>query len=410
MNKTTLVDGRYSVQTVNGLDNGADWLAGPYYRKNQVGDDKVAHQLPKGSPPALERAQDGSIVWGTFLRNGFDPKPSYGMEHDYYMSFEKTDITPGTVFIPEGYWPGFPDTLVTNPTSSRSAWGMQYDPYPGLLVKALGKLREKLSGASFNAAVAVAEAGEAFAMMANRLEKVAIAFYWAKKRQWKKAASVLGISRRPQPRDKVTVHDGWLELQYGWLPMLQDVTGGAEFLAHHLNVPAKKRYKVRASDNGVWLKSLYASGSGKATCGLSLVAIVEEQPNVARLAGLTDPLSLAWERIPFSFVADWVRPVGDWLEARDTVSLLHATYVETHFQRVEYFGRSPNYATGISNSTQISEERVLVDRKVTGSLSLELPRASSLKEMFASSTRLANAVALVTAVASDRPIPKGLIR
>jgi hypothetical protein len=46
-----------------------------------------------------------------------------------------------------------------------------------------------------------------------------------------------------------------------------------------------------------------------------------EMPNITRL-GLTNPPQLAWELIPFSFVFDWLLPIGDWLSSLDaTVGL-----------------------------------------------------------------------------------------
>jgi hypothetical protein len=33
--------------------------------------------------------------------------------------------------------------------------------------------------------------------------------------------------------------------------------------------------------------------------------------------GLTNPLAIAWELVPFSFVLDWLVPVGTWLQSLD---------------------------------------------------------------------------------------------
>lgn len=35
--------------------------------------------------------------------------------------------------------------------------------------------------------------------------------------------------------------------------------------------------------------------------------------------GLLNPLQVAWETVPFSFMLDWLLPVGDFLEALDAV-------------------------------------------------------------------------------------------
>jgi hypothetical protein len=46
-----------------------------------------------------------------------------------------------------------------------------------------------------------------------------------------------------------------------------------------------------------------------------------EMPSYTAL-GLTNPALLAWELVPFSFVLDWLLPIGDWLSSLDaTVGL-----------------------------------------------------------------------------------------
>jgi hypothetical protein len=51
--------------------------------------------------------------------------------------------------------------------------------------------------------------------------------------------------------------------------------------------------------------------------------------------GLTNPAILAWELIPFSFVADWFIPIGSWLEAQ--TALLGITLSDSSITRTEKY-------------------------------------------------------------------------
>jgi hypothetical protein len=54
-------------------------------------------------------------------------------------------------------------------------------------------------------------------------------------------------------------------------------------------------------------------------------------PEFVRLQqmGLTNPLEVAWELIPFSFVADWFISVGDWLRG---LTALHGLRIVSGFR------------------------------------------------------------------------------
>lgn len=61
--------------------------------------------------------------------------------------------------------------------------------------------------------------------------------------------------------------------------------------------------------------------------------------------GLTNPASVAWELVPFSFVVDWFAPVGDWLNALDATlgySFLSGTR-STIRRRTGQYRASPAY-------------------------------------------------------------------
>jgi len=128
-----------------------------------------------------------------------------------------------------------------------------------------------------------------------------------------------------------TVASNWLQLQYGWKPLLSDIEG---FLKVMGNISGTTDFvqKVRGSAKASrqFMDNTYPPGDGVigfGNSGLSTFMIQTQTKFVIRFrmdnplaalfaqTGFTNPVSLAWELLPFSFVADWFLPIGDYFEA-----------------------------------------------------------------------------------------------
>ena len=120
--------------------------------------------------------------------------------------------------------------------------------------------------------------------------------------------------------------NSWLELQFGWLPLLQDIYKVIDILGPKVEpntastVLGFHGYATKESSNCV------QSASPPNTTMNSQKTIVKSgyhayyrisNPTLYRLntLGLINPASIAWEIVPFSFVADWFLPIGDYLES-----------------------------------------------------------------------------------------------
>jgi hypothetical protein len=109
--------------------------------------------------------------------------------------------------------------------------------------------------------------------------------------------------------------------------------------------------------------------------------------------------SLAWESIPFSFVADWFIPIGNYLnnaDAFDNLEVVHATKTVFQKEYIEFrrtFGGAPvsGYQTS-SSTTGFVSELVKVDRTLTGIPELRFPE---IKDPV-SKLHIANAIALIS--------------
>lgn len=181
----------------------------------------------------------------------------------------------------------------------------------------------KVADAKVNIGVALAEARKTSDLIIDTMHRVNRAYRYLRKGNLKGVARELNITPN-------RAHKTWLEYKYGWLPLLMDVKGAAEFFAQsYLTRPL--RFKVKASENvtktfdkgtlftpwggppmitstDFW--SRHYKYSGMIWCELT-------SPHFAELQqlGVTNPALEKWELLPYSFVLDWFISVGGWLEA-----------------------------------------------------------------------------------------------
>lgn len=112
----------------------------------------------------------------------------------------------------------------------------------------------------------------------------------------------------------------WLEYQYGWRPLVQDVYGAMD--AYRDKIKVGMPVKASAS-NGVKLKGfneLKNDNSGQWTSGTSIRSsikgdVANSGARTLQQLGLLNPASLAWNLLPYSFVADWFIPIGNILDS-----------------------------------------------------------------------------------------------
>ena len=112
---------------------------------------------------------------------------------------------------------------------------------------------------------------------------------------------------------------------YGVNPLLADIQGACEALANYqrqegntFQVRTKKVHQgsVKVSEAVNYASSAFSVIPFKADNRI-LLRYNLSCPILARLSslGLVNPLEIAWERVPYSFVVDWLLPIGNWLSA-----------------------------------------------------------------------------------------------
>jgi len=194
------------------------------------------------------------------------------------------------------------------------------------------KLASKIKGQKINVGVMLAERRQTANLVVSTAKRLANTMLELRKGRWRNAVSMLtGTSPRLGSRVPHGVENQWLELQYGWKPLLSDVYGSVQALAERnsrLNVPVIKVKvsktiqlpsftKILSRVQTTWPESRATRTARMSGTAYAEFSITDDRRQVLSQTGVSNPLSVAWEVIPYSFVVDWFLPVGAYLENMD---------------------------------------------------------------------------------------------
>ena len=277
------------------------------------------------------------------------------------------------------------------------------------VVKALSKLKDQ----KVNLAVAMAERAETAELLIGTLAGLAKAARSLRRGDMRGVARGLGLSGSPKAPKGQSFPQKWLELQYGWQPLYSDVFGAVSAL-HGADQADPERYTTTVTGS-VKTKHEYFTNpvSGKvSTCAVFArsremegcfvrLDYYLENPFLASLSslGITNPVEVLWERVPFSFVIDWFLPVGNYLSSMDAAlgyafkggscsRLFRRDWESWVAPGSEWAGNIPGTVVGTARCRQLKLARSIYS-------SSPLPRVPSFKNPFPQgSTHIANAIAL----------------
>lgn len=115
---------------------------------------------------------------------------------------------------------------------------------------------------------------------------------------------------------KQSIADQWLELHFGWKPLLDDIFNAVEALTVPLD-----NYRSVTGSGKVDYSAPFGTDSnvqyaGSVRIGYRANVRVSNPKLVdASRLGLLNPASISWELLPFSFVADWAVNVGQMIDS-----------------------------------------------------------------------------------------------
>jgi len=213
-------------------------------------------------------------------------------------------------------------------------------------LKLLSRLADRVRGHSYNLAVSNAQIGLTLDMISSTAARIARSIRSLKHGNITDAARHLGVSPRSgskhaRPVTTRDMADAWLELQYGWSPLLQDVHDAAQALAVNLNPPNQIRHTV-TYPKGDDVKEIYPDPSiapaiyqsyCQRTARTSIIVVLQEQLSLPRQLGLLDPASVAWEVLPFSFICDWFIPIGTYLDDLSIIPSITGKFLVTEVRK-----------------------------------------------------------------------------
>lgn len=289
--------------------------------------------------------------------------------------------------------------------------------------KARSKLTSRIRGHDFDLGNLLGESKQTFGLVGDTLKRITGMAIAAKRgdiagalRQLgaaSKGKTVSGTARKRGSKGLSTrdISSAHLELTYGVVPLLSDVFAAMEAY-HVLNSEHPRSTTIKAQAGsaraGVEVSGVpgYYNWEGKLTVGCSLKVRLREELTVPRSLGLLDPVGVAWEVLPWSFVADWFIPIGDYLDQLsvlphlntvDVWETLHIVVKNTNDPITKYPYGCSDWSAGYSFSGMGIESKVVRVQRFPASLSagsLITPRFKPLGKAF-SPAHIRNGIALL---------------
>lgn len=308
--------------------------------------------------------------------------------------------------------------------------GIHTKHYPGAtqplhLAEASAKALQRLVGRQGdrqNIAETLATAGQTRDMVIGNVTRIVKSVLLLKKGNIPEAVKTLFRNHNPRyrrrggPKPGKDLASNWLELQYGWKPLIDDVHWAMKALQEKNPEGLVVRTVGSAKAMSETKTNVLTFRGGGGVAGTKTIRTVtqakyviwwERSSQVKALlaqAGFTNPVSLAWELLPFSFVADWFLRIGPFLEqlsAFDGLTFMQGS--KTQFTRqwttfaLNYQETSPfNVNQKNWETSYYHDEWITLGReKLT---SFPSPVLNPPRNGLASATRVANAMALLRQV------------
>jgi hypothetical protein len=236
-------------------------------------------------------------------------------------------------------------------------WGLGENPDPHVWDIINDKLLEKLASQKSNLGEALAEGKQAASMITKGARTILIAAIALRRLDFMGCVRALRCDITPQHylalqqrAIKPTylssggglrfLADTWLEFHYGWQPLLSDIHGTVETLVDnwnanqlHLIVKVHKTVKLKQFESHITnvTSNVAASYATQKYSGTIRYNVTAPSNHLKEQLGLLNPVSLAWNLLPYSFVADW------FLDINSSLNQCSATAGLTFVNGCRYF-------------------------------------------------------------------------
>lgn len=277
----------------------------------------------------------------------------------------------------------------------------------------IGKLREKFDQAGgFNGGNFMGELPQTVGLLGGKVGLLAgalakLANVPKKEPQRYRRGKRVPPRKKPKSGDSL-IANSWLEFSFGVLPLIEDIYALAEIASKQNEMRRRVVVRKRGRPGKYSSPWAYAECSGSIVYKKQLIVFLEQEqlPTFWEQFGLADPATILWELLPWSFVVDWVLPIGKFIEAQSFARRVKGTFVTTVFQKGEY-SMSLNGATfhpsyALTELLREHGETWSVVRTVSTSLDVPLPTLKSSLLGGRPLERLANALSLMSQVLKSK--------
>lgn len=227
----------------------------------------------------------------------------------------------------------------------RSVDAFNYATSSGLLDRVKNCVLKKAAGTTFNSTLFAAEGHKTLDLLRSNAFKIVESFRVIRNGRWAredprktaaKALEILGVLKPKGSSGSEKRSAQWLEYRYGVETLMMDVRDAAEYAASKMSdQPEQMSWSCKAEiELSPYSESLQQGDWNFGVMGtiwkptgriaqiegkIQAKAWIRAEVEVAgyrsmQQAGFANPLGLAWELIPLSFVVDWALNIGSYLE------------------------------------------------------------------------------------------------
>lgn len=264
--------------------------------------------------------------------------------------------------------------------------------------KAYSRLVDDIHGTRSQLGTSFAEWRESYGMIANRAMGLRKAYTSLRRGNFKRALKELSVDPKRKHRNKARnaaneASGLWLEYWFGWSPFLNDMYESVQQLDQPF--PSGERFQGSATgylESGTRTSTSWNVCFNKATFRTGArVRLINPNLFLLNSLGLVNPLAVAWEVVPFSFMVDWVSDVSTYLESFTDFAGLEVSRAYNNGRLITSKSRGH-----VRDPREATLAQVRFERK-PGVL-YPLPNLGVLMNLGQSKTRAVTAVSLLTQV------------
>jgi len=201
---------------------------------------------------------------------------------------------------------------------------MDIDIDSSLVNESVVKALNRLNNDKAQIGIMFGEAKRTFSLLADSSFQLLNAYRAARKGNWSGVQHILGLKKKQVLSGQFPANR-WLEYQYGWKPLLSDLHDTYKAFRSMLEThsflltaggKSEKQAEYESTWSGTGQPKVRKEWVGSQVARTRLTAEIDSPRwRQASQFGVINPLSVAWELVPFSFVIDWFMPIGNALEA-----------------------------------------------------------------------------------------------